>query len=160
MRSSKNIKKGGPLNRTACGPPRISKKRSLDRTAYTPERIRTSDAWLRKPSLYPLSYGSMSTLIAAPEQLNSYSKQSLLYPSRREIASVFFKGPALHPNSILNTSPGCGSVGRMRCSSGRNSSKPQWSIMGISQPVCRSVMRRILPFSSGRIRSPMGAVSR
>ena len=33
-------------------------------TKNTPERIRTPDAWLRKPSLYPLSYRCMLSLIA------------------------------------------------------------------------------------------------
>ena len=33
-------------------------------TKNTPERIRTPDAWLRTPSLYPLSYRCMLSLIA------------------------------------------------------------------------------------------------
>ena len=34
-----------------------------------PERTRTSDLWLRRPALYPLSYGHMGELMVQPRLL-------------------------------------------------------------------------------------------
>ena len=51
-----------------CGHEVIKKRdlsfRKIPSDYHTPERIRTSDTWLRRPVLYPLSYGRISSRYA------------------------------------------------------------------------------------------------